>query len=537
MKKLLIVMSAAAVLLTSCVSRNQGPVLKADEITAGKHTRVQTIYGTVEGYLDGAVYTFKGIQYGKAERFMPPQDPDSFEGITMCKLYGPKAPQSESLRWSGDTQRDYTFGNQFILEPMDEANCLVLNVWTKGINDGGKRPVFLWIHGGGYSTGSAHDLACYEGKALADKGDIVVVSLNHRLNSLGFTDMRGLGGKYSKSVNLGLQDIVKALEWINKNIGKFGGDPAEVTIAGQSGGGMKVSTLLAMPSAHGLFNKAVVQSGSVITQGDGEASKAFGIQLAKELGVKPDGNADFSKFTYEEINAASSRASRALSQQGIRGGNGGPVVDGEILPVQPFSPEAPAISKDVAMLIGTNFCEFNFDMSTRNNTTDEQARAQILERYGAENGQKMIEAFGRSYPHKQLRDLLVIDGNFRGSASQQIEIKARQGGAPAYYYMFAWEPANNVLGASHGMELPMMFNNVAIQREMTGSSPEAYAIEEVVSNAWIAFIKTGNPNAKGLPEWPAYNSETKACMVFDNVCEVVNDIDKDLLMPRAPRRN
>jgi len=536
MKKLLF-LSAAVAILAACAGGKQAGIQKAPEISAGPHTQVQTVYGTIEGYLDGDVYTFKGVKYADADRFMPPRDPEKFEGVRMCKIYGPKAMQGQTLRWSGDTQRDYTFGNKFVMEPMDEKECLVLNVWTKGINDGGKRPVFVWIHGGGYASGSGHDLDCYEGRALAEKGDIVAITLNHRLNSLGFTDMRGLGGKYSKSVNVGLQDIVKALEWINKNIAKFGGDPNEVTIAGQSGGGMKVSNILAMPSAHGLFNKAVVQSGSVISESDGEGSKAFGIQLAKELGVTPDGNADFSAFTYDEINAAGRRASAALAEQGIRGSNGGPVVDGEIIPVQPFSPEAPAISKDVAMLIGTNFCEFNFDMSSRNALTEEQAIAQIKERYG-ENADAVMAAFARSYPHKQIRDLLVLDTGFRGSANQQIQIKARQGGAPCYYYMFAWEPTNNVLGASHGMELPMMFNNVAVQREMTGSTKEAYIMADKVSDAWINFIKTGNPNAKSLPNWPAFDDQTRACMVFDNVCEVIEDVDKGLLnaAPRMMRR-
>ena len=251
--------------------------------------------------------------------------------------------------------------------------------------------------------------------------------------------------------------------------------------------------------------------------------------------MKPDGNADFSKFTYEEINAAGRKASQTLAAQGIRGaGNGGPVVDGEIIAAQPFAP-ASEYSRDVTMLVGSNFCEFNFDMGPRNAMSEEEALAQIRQRYG-DDADKTIAAFQRSYPHKAIRDLLVLDSGFRGGVDQQVRAKAAQGGAPVYHYMFAWEPANNVLGASHGMELPMMFNNVAVQREMTGSSPEAYAMADKVSDAWIAFIKTGNPNTKSLPEWPAYNEETRACMVFDNVCEVINDINKDLLVARAPRR-
>lgn len=170
--------------------------LQAQSITAGKHSRVETVYGTVEGYQDGNIFTFKGIQYAKAERFMPPQDPDKFQGVRQCKVYGPQAPQNENLRWnSRNSQTDYGFGNQFVVEPMDEKECLVLNVWTPSITDGRRRPVFVWIHGGGYSGGSGHDLPCYEGRALAEAGDIVVVNLNHRLNILGYADLTALGGK------------------------------------------------------------------------------------------------------------------------------------------------------------------------------------------------------------------------------------------------------------------------------------------------------------------------------------------------------
>lgn len=293
-------------------------------ISAGEHTRVQTVYGTIEGYLDGDIYTFKGVKYAVAERFMPPQAPPKFDGVRMCKLYGPQTYQTETLAWRDDTQRDYSFGNQFVLEPMSE-DCLVLNVWTPSINDDKKRPVFLWIHGGGYSSGSGHDLPCYEGRALAEKGDIVVVNINHRLNVLGYLDLTDLGGKYANSVNLGQQDIVKALEWVRDNISRFGGNPEDVTIGGQSGGGGKVSALLAMPSAKGLFKKAVVQSGSFLRVADPEVSGKQGVAFVEALGVKPGPDADLSKFSYDELLAAS-RVARA---------GAGPVGDGKIIAMSP----------------------------------------------------------------------------------------------------------------------------------------------------------------------------------------------------------
>ena len=177
---------AVALLLTAALAVNAS----AQPITAGKHTQVTTVYGPIEGYQDGSIFTFKGIRYAKAERFMPPQSPDKFTEVRQCKVWGPQAPQGESLHWNDrNSQTDYGFGNQFVTEPMDERGCLVLNVWTPSISDGKRRPVFVWIHGGGYTGGSAHDLPCYEGRALAEAGDIVVVSLNHRLNVLTPTSL------------------------------------------------------------------------------------------------------------------------------------------------------------------------------------------------------------------------------------------------------------------------------------------------------------------------------------------------------------
>ena len=494
----------------------------AQPVTAGAHTQVNTLYGKIEGYKDGDIYTFKGIQYAKAERFMPPSFPDKFSGVRQCKVYGPQAPQGESLRWNErNSQTDYGFGNQFVIEPMDEKGCLVLNVWTPAINDNKRRPVFVWIHGGGYTGGSAHDLPCYEGRALAEAGDIVVVSLNHRLNILGYIDLTGLGGKYEHSVNLGQQDMVKALEWVRDNIDRFGGNPDEVTIAGQSGGGGKVSTLLAMPSAKGLFKRAIVQSGSALRQAEPESTREFGVALAKELNQPENDQADFSGFTYEELNAAVDR----LAKKGKRSGFS-PVVDGYILPQHPFDPASP-LSKDVPMLIGTDFNEFTFDISKE--MTWAEAEAQVKKRMGEEQGAKFIDAFRKAYPKAQPKEMTYVDTGFRAGAVRQAAAKARQGGAPAYLYLFMWKPESNALGASHGMELPFMLHNVSLQREMTGASVSAYKFEKVISDIWLAFIKTGNPSVKGLPKWEPYNEETGVTMILDNKCYPLQHHDRELM--------
>lgn len=510
------IVTLSALLLLSFVA------VQAQPITAGSHTRVETVYGPIEGYQDGSIFTFKGIRYAKAERFMPPQAPDKFTEIRQCKVWGPQAPQNESLRWNDrNSQTDYGFGNQFVTEPMDEQGCLVLNVWTPGLGDSKKRPVFVWIHGGGYTGGSCHDLPCYEGRALAEAGDIVVVSLNHRLNILGYANLTALGGKYSQSVNLGQQDIVKALEWVRDNISRFGGDPAQVTIGGQSGGGGKVSTLLAMPSAKGLFHRAVVQSGSTLRQAEPEATRQFGLALAQELGQPATAQADFSKYTYDELNYAVSR----LSQRGIRSGFS-PVVDGVILPQHPFDPASP-LAKDVPMLIGTDFNEFTFDVSQ--DMTWAEAEASVRQRMGEEQGSKFIAAFRKAYPDALPKEMTYVDTGFRAGALRQAAAKSAQGGAPAYLYLFTWKPESNALGASHGMELPFMLHNVSLQREMTGASPAAYKFEQLISSIWIAFIKTGDPNVKGLPKWEPYNAETGVTMILDNKCRPLQHHDRDLM--------
>ena len=492
-------------------------------VVTNESTIAQTVYGPIQGYLDGEVFTFKGIPYAQAERFMPPTAPEKHDSIVKCRLYGPKAPQTETLDWHGINQTDYAFGNQFIYEPMNEKGCLVLNVWTKGLNDNKKRPVFVWIHGGGYFAGSGHDLPCYEGWALAEKGDIVTITLNHRLNVLGYSDLTVLGGKFENSVNLGMQDIVMALKWVHDNIIYFGGDPNNVTIGGQSGGGGKVSTLLAMPSAHGLFHKAIIQSGSTLKQSEPEQSQKLGLAMLKELGITATNAEKLNDFTYEQLLEASNKAAQKLAQaegNNVRRMGNSPVVDGKILPTHPFDPTAPEISKNIPVIIGTDFNEFSFENTP---LTMEEAKTLLMRRYG-EKTDDYIAAFKKVYPEKTPREMLAIDLSFRPGAIKQATLKSEQKGAPVYHYLFTWQPTTNVLAASHGMELPFMFNNVALQPEMTGNTAEAHALEDIMSSAWIQFIKTGDPNHDGMPKWEPFTTDNPVYMVFDNKCQL-NTID------------
>lgn len=455
---------ASAVVVSCNNSTTPGPLTTGDDCIA------TTEYGKVLGYNDDGIYTFKGIRYATAERFMPPQKPEKHEGIVKAQVYGPKAMQNQNVVYSEPS--DYDFGFQFKIEFLSE-DCQVLNVWTPAL-DGKKRPVFVWIHGGGYANGSAIFLPAQDGRSLAEKGDIVVVTVNHRLNLLGYTDLSFLGGKYAESVNLGMQDLAKALEWVNENIENFGGDPGCVTIGGQSGGGGKTSTLMAMPSAQGLFHRAIVQSGSTLRQVEKEAAEATGRAFLAELGLTEADADRLAEIPYEELEKAANRA------QHIGGGRLSPVVDGTILPAHPFDPTAPEVSKDVPMLIGSNLNEFCYT----NNIQE------------------------------------VVDTRMREGVIKQATVKQAQGGAPAYVYLFKWKSLVNdgALAACHGMELPFMFNNVKVQREMTGGTKSAYKMEDIVSSAWISFIRTGNPNCKGLPEWKPFDEATEATMILDEKC-------------------
>ena len=519
MKKFLVIAACAALLLSACKSNNHGYL--NGPITTGDDCIVKVTSGKIQGYNDAGIYTFKGVPYAKAERFMPPQDPDSWEGVRKMQVYGPQAMQSQDMMWGGQPS-DYDFGFQFKKE-LNSEDCQRLNIWTPAL-DGKKRPVFVWIHGGGYANGSAIFLPAQEGRALAEKGDIVVVTVNHRLNILGYIDLTALGGKYAESVNLGQQDLVKALQWIHNNIELFGGDPGCVTIGGQSGGGGKTSTLMAMPSAKGLFHRAIVQSGSTLRQQEPAQSQALGLAVVEELGLKPGPDVDLSKFSYAELVAAGNRASRKVGRGGFS-----PVVDGKYLIQHPFDPIAAECSKDVPMLIGSNLNEFCYTNNIP--LTMDEVKARLLPRLGEEKFEQYVKDFEIVYPGQQPKELVNTDFRTRGNVIRQATAKQALGGANAYVYLFAWKSQVNdeALAACHGMELPFMFNNVYNQREMTGGTPEAYKVEKVVSNAWIAFIRNGDPNCKGMPQWEPFNPDENPTMVFDNVTTLKKNHDAVML--------
>ena len=468
-----VVSLAAAALLTaacSCPSGNRPEkAVPAPLETSSKASTVQTVSGPVAGYIDDGVYIYKGIPYAKAARFMPAEDPDPWTEVRPSRAYGPTCPQDKRGGWYDDNQ---AFAMHWD-DGFPDEDCLRVNIWTSGIKDCGKRPVMVWLHGGGFRAGSGQEQIGYDGTNLARDHGVVVVSLNHRLNALGFLDLSAFGAKYAHSGNVGMMDIVKALQWVRDNIAQFGGDPDNVTIFGQSGGGGKVSTLMAMPSAKGLFNKAIVQSGSITQLMEPKFSRRIGAKTVEALHLNPSRISEIEAVPYEQLLAAYNGAIAAVREEAQKEGafpenilnailfGQVPVVDGEIIPAQPATADALALSKDIPVIIGTTYHEFTRDRE---------------------------------------------DPIFKPLALQQAADRTAAGCAPVYLYQFTWESPvlDGALGSTHCMEIPFVFDNVVLHRTMTGGEADAAELGHRISRAWTNFAKTGTPGAEGLPTWETY---------------------------------
>lgn len=489
------------------------------ETNSNEKQVVKTTHGEILGAFSDSVYAFKGIPYAKAERFMPPQDPDTWDGIRECTDFGPVARQV--VPWYPDSVQN-------------EKELFSVNVWTQGIMDGKKRPVMLWLHGGGFHTGASNDPMTY-GEALAKKGDIVFVSVNHRLNILGFLDLSACGEKYAKSANVGMLDIVKALEWIQNNIENFGGNPSDVTIVGESGGGGKVGTLMCMPSAKGLFNKAIIQSGTLINTMTKEKSQALGLAVLEKLGLIPNDAEKLDTISYQDLVKAGNEAIAEIS--GIRRPGSptmfgfAPSADGDVLLQQPFSPGFAHISKDIPLMMGSTLNELKRTFYGEKDLTLEQAKERLANQYGDKTDQ-YVELYAKAYPDYTPQDLLSIDDVFRPFTIRTADARAEESNAPLYVYLLAWKSAvdNASKGSFHGLDIPLAFNTVDLRADWTGNTEEAWELAAKMSSAWINFIKTGNPNVKNvLPDWEPYNAENGATMYFDNECRIVNNHDRELM--------
>jgi para-nitrobenzyl esterase len=536
----------AAVASSALGSRFSRAVLADD--TAPTRPIVKTSLGWLRGALANGVYSFKGIHYGASTegrmRFLPPSTPKPWTGVRDALEIGPPAPQL--TEWpSRSAELQQLLGDMVGPGQMGE-DCLVLNLWTPSLHNPYKRPVMVWLHGGGYVIGSG-GIPLYDGTNLAAKHDVVVVGLNHRLNFFGHLYTGAIGGqKYADSGNVGLLDMVLALQWVRANIRSFGGDPARVTIFGESGGGGKVGALLAMPSAKGLFQKAIVESGSELRVSSREEANATARKFLAQLHVAPDRVDDLQMIPMDRLIAAQSSMGESFFSLG-------PVVDGRSLPRHPFDPDAPTISADVPMLIGTNGDETTtllgmrdpafpalFSLNEADLRTKLKAHLQLAD---DSNIESLIALYRKNRPNATPSDIffaITTDSMFRMDAITQAERKVAQHAAPVYMYIFEWQTPvrGGKLKAMHGVELPFVFDNVDKVLRWIGEGVGRQPLADKVSSTWAEFARTGNPNHTGLPHWPAYETGTRATMIFNDECKVVNDPGKDerLAIASMPQR-
>ena len=494
--------------------------------------------GKVRGFIRNGIFTYKGIPYATSDRFEAPQKPKPWEGIRSSLTWGPVAPLLNPTTSVFD-ESEFVFDHDW---GYTSEKCQVLNVWTPGINDGKKRPVMFWIHGGGYTAGSSQELPSYHGENLAKKGDVVVVSINHRLNILGFLDLSAYGDQYKYSANHSILDIRVALEWVRDNIANFGGDPGNVLIYGQSGGGAKVNNLMAMPSAKGLFHKAVNQSGAFrSTMLEKATTQEITEEVIKELKIKKKDIEKLKEVPFSELAAAGQKALKTVEGRLREKGESipgfglgwGPSRDGELLPYQILSEEAFELSKDIPLMIGTVKNEFMPSMRSGLTHGSEEAVMAAIKQQQGDKAEAYVKAVKSAYP-KDTRpsDLMDVDLLFRPGAVYQANTKsAIKEGAPVYMYLFSWQ--SPVMGgkykAIHCMELPFVFDNIERCENMTGGGRDAHILADKVSQAWINFAHHNNPNHSGLPEWEPYNATNGTTMFFDNHCHIRNHHDKELL--------
>ncbi len=489
--------------------------------------------GKVAGYRRNGVTIFKGIPYAAttagARRFLPPAPVTPWTGVRSSRAYGQVCPQSPRTGWANDSEA-------FMMRWDDGQpgeDCLRANVWTPGL-DARRRPVMVWLHGGGFTAGSGQELPAYDGENLARKGDVVMVSVNHRLGPLGYLNLAAAGPAFQESANAGMLDLVAALRWVRDNIAAFGGDPGNVTIFGQSGGGSKVATLMAMPSASGLFHKAIVQSGSMkLSAANADSDRLMRLVLA-EFGLTLSDAAKLQTVPADELIARANKAIRPPQPLGPPGPPGvgarppgwSPSVDGRILPEIPFGKGAPAISAKIPMIIGSTRDEwamaYNRDQP---GMTEVQLVENVRTTFGAKTND-ILTAFRSQYPGVPPAELLglIMSAPLRNQVLDQVSAKHAQGAAPVYTYWFTWQTP--VLGgmpkAFHCADLPHCFANAERCESTTGNTADARAVGDRMSTAWLNFAKTGNPSQSGLA-WPAFEPSSVPTMIFDSRCRMEND--------------
>ena len=487
----------------------------------GRETTVTTARGKVRGLKKDDVYHFYGIPYAKAERFQRPVEVEPWEGVREATNYGytcyPFVPDS--------------FGNT-LKSPhrywINGEDCQNLNLWTKHIDGSEKKPVFVWFHGGGFNNGSALDLYAFDGCNLADKGDVVVVTINHRLNVLGYLDLRSFGEKYQYSVNAGNWDLIYALKWVQENIGFFGGDKDNVTIFGQSGGGMKTQTVMNMPASEGLYHKAMIMSGAVRRAGrpvDFTPEEILN-KMLETKGIKVE---ELETMPHRQL------ADGYIEAYHLLGGKGlpqlGPLPNIDLLG-DPITYGFTDYAAKTPVIIGTNFSEFFAipEKYHRYEMSDEQMRQAVENELGRETADKVIPEFLKRFPDKKILDILAYDATtFRAGTRDYIARRIADGCAPTYNYLFC--PTIGINDGStpqHNSDISYFFYNT--DKVFSNDIGEyTLPLERNMSESLLQFGRTGSPNGEGLPYWPACQEGHWQTMLFDRVCRLEENLDDDFI--------
>lgn len=484
---------------------------------------VQTKGGKLRGFILEGTYTFHGIKYADAKRFQMPTEVEPWEGVKDALSYGYVCPMLDEPRPFGEIMIPHRYW------PMNE-HCQYLNIWTQSISKGAKKPVMVWLHGGGFAAGSSIEQVAYEGENMSKHGDVVVVSLNHRLNILGYLDLSSFDDKYANSANAGNADLVAALKWINQNIENFGGDPNNVTIFGQSGGGMKVWTLMQTPSANGLFHKGIVQSGVIHGFGEVPTDNRSEIveAMLEVLGIEKTNIEKLEEISYERMAEAYKKVAPILMKEGKY--IGGMPIPNEFYVGDPLVVGFTEHAKTIPLMAGTVYGEFAFGPGVANKyaLAEKDMLAMLQKKYG-EATEKIIQLFKQAYPDKNLTDLLDLDSIARVPTKEFIKKKAAYEEAPTYSFMFTYEfPFDDGKPAWHCSEIPFIFHNTEMV-PVCNNNEISKKLEEQIFGAWINFARSGNPNHAGIPHWPVCKMTDEATMLFDRKCEVKHNYDDELV--------
>ena len=493
---------------------------------------IATQHGWVRGLVRDGIMTFLGLPYAAPPvgdaRFRPPGPPAPWTGVRDVLNYGASCPHISRLP-PGRTAPSWLDGPDL---RMDE-DCLFLNVWTPGLEPGRKAPVMVWLHTGGFVNGSGSP-PLFAGDRLARRGDVVVVTLNHRLGALGFLALGGLADGYEGAANAGMLDIVAALEWVRDNISAFGGDPDCVTIFGESGGGLKVSTLLAMPAAQGLFHRAIIQSGARVFHMEAERAREATARLVDRLGFGADPMAGLRSVAVKDLLAAQSATAKSMPSQAPGFPHVfSPSLDGAVLPRHPFSPDAPLQSADVPIMVGYNRTEATYFHRLNYGPNDPDmtlaaAEARLRPVMGEDTGD-ILRAFGEAFPqHSPFETYIEAFTAFPTAIYTQALAgrKAAAGRAPAFVYRFDWSGSiwSRTPGAPHMIELPFVFDAVDRAPQMVPDTPLTRSLAAQVSEAWCAFARTGSPKAAGWPEWEPYDQASPMRLLIDEHSRMAPDL-------------